>query len=268
MKKVSAYIIAYNEEHKIRSAINSVLWADEIIVADSYSTDDTAKIAESMGANVVQVEFKGFGRLRNQAVSNCSCEWIFSLDSDERCTPEVRDEILNIIRSDNSLDVYHVPRKNFFMGKWIKHSGYYPDYRQPQLFKNGALSYKNDPVHEGFILHTSKPLGYLKKAIWQVPFRSLSELVQKANKYSSLSAVRMEGESRRSGMTIALLHAFWTFILHFIIKMGILDGWAGFMIAFGNFQGTFYKYAKLYVKVLSENRFESMNCHPLADYPL
>lgn len=248
MRKISVFILAYNEEEKIRSAINTVLWADEVLIVDSYSQDKTAEIAKSMGARVVQVEFNGFGNLRNQAIEECSYAWIFSLDADERCTKDVRDEILKIIQSDGSLDVYHVPRKNYFMGKWIRHSGYYPDYRQPQLFKKGALFYKQDQVHEGFLLHTKKPVGYLENPIWQVPFHGFEEMLQKANRYSSLSAEKLYKENRPSGMVTAISHAIWIFIHHYILKRGFLDGWAGFMIAFGNFQGTFYKYAKLHEK--------------------
>ena len=243
---ISAYIIAYNEEEKIADAINSVLWADEIIVADSYSDDRTEEIAESMGARVVQITFKGFGNLRNQAIEECSHEWIFSLDSDERCTREVRDEIMGIIGSSPEVDVYFIPRKNFFMGKWIKHSGFYPNYRQPQLFRNGAMAYKPEPVHEGYILKTEKPVGYLKNAIWQYPFKNFDEILHKAGKYSSLGAQRMADEGKSSGMIGAIFHAAWAFIQHFILKKGIFDGWAGFVIAFGNFEGTFYYYAKLH----------------------
>ena len=132
--KISVYIIAFNEVDKIRDCINSVLWADEIIVADSNSTDGTSEIAIELGAKVIQIPFNGYGDLRNQAISYCNGDWIFSLDSDERCTKEVRDEIFNLI--DNApLDIYRVPRKNFFMGRWIKYSGWYPNFRQPQLFK-------------------------------------------------------------------------------------------------------------------------------------
>src|SRR3990167_9024572 len=99
MNKISAYIIAFNEQEKICDAVNSVLWADEVIVVDSHSEDDTASIAQACGARVVQVDFKGFGDLRNQAIQACQHEWIFSLDSDERCTTAVRDEVLSIIQS-------------------------------------------------------------------------------------------------------------------------------------------------------------------------
>jgi glycosyltransferase involved in cell wall biosynthesis len=246
MSKLTAYIIAYNEAAKIRAAIESVSWADEVLVVDSHSTDGTTEIAQSMGARIVQVPFIGFGDLRNQAIAACTHDWIFSLDSDERCTDEVRDEILDIIKSDDSSDVYFIPRKNFFMGRWIKHSGYYPDYRQPQLFRKGALKYTLLPVHEGFELQTSKPPCYLTNPIWQMPFRNLEEILHKANRYSSLGAAKLEAEGKSSGMTTALIHGLWAFIQHFFLKMGFLDGWAGFVIALGNFEGAFYKYAKLH----------------------
>ena len=118
--KISAYIIAYNEADKIMDCINSVQWADEIILADSHSDDGTTEIAESLGAKVIHIPFEGYGDLRNQAISHCSYDWILSIDSDERCTEKVRDEILTLI-IDAPLDIYHIPRKNFFMGRWINH---------------------------------------------------------------------------------------------------------------------------------------------------
>jgi glycosyltransferase involved in cell wall biosynthesis len=246
MSKISAYILAYNEASKIGEAVKSVLWADEIVVADSHSKDSTAEIASAMGARVVQIPFTGFGELRNKAIAECSHDWILSLDADERCTPEVKEEILRIIESEDPLEAYYIPRKNVFMGRWIKHSGYYPDYRQPQLFRRGAIVFRPDPVHERFDLHTSRPPGYLSHAIWQVPFLNFEELLRKANRYSSLGALKLEKEGRSSSMLTAALHAIWAFIHIYLLKQGFLDGWAGFVIAFGNFEGTFYKYAKLH----------------------
>lgn len=246
MKKVSAYIIAYNEEEKIRAAVNSVLWADEIVVVDSHSRDNTAKIAEEMGARVVQVEFAGFGALRNQAMAACSHEWIFSLDSDERCTPEARDEILAVLRADGPADAYYVPRRNFFMGRWINHSGFYPDYRQPQLFRKSALHFQPDAVHERYEIRSDKPAGYLQHAIWQKPFRNFVEIQHKANRYSTLGAEKLHGLGRRGSMGKAFSHALWAFVQIYLLKRGFLDGWAGFVIAFANFEGTFYRYAKLH----------------------
>ena len=242
--KISAYIITYNEVEKIRDCINSVLWADEIIVADSYSNDGTSEVAESMGAKLVQIPFDGFGKLRNQAISYCSGEWIFSLDSDERCTIEVRDEILSIIRND-TYDLYRVPKRNFFMGRWIKHSGWYPNFRQPQLFRNGKMTYDLNPVHEGYIDHSNKEIGVLKNAIWQIPFKDMEQLLHKANRYSSLGVQKLEKKGVSGSISKAFMHGLWSFVKHYILKLGILDGGPGFVIAFSNFEGTFYRYLKL-----------------------
>lgn len=244
MRKISVYIIAYNEADKIPAAINSVLWADEIVLADSQSTDGTDRIAASMGARVVQIPFNGFGDLRNRAMEACSHEWIFSLDTDEQCTPEARDEILGLLAGDPAHDVYLVPRRNYFMGRWIAHSGWYPNYRPPQLLRKGTLQFDASPVHEQYRLLTEKPEGRLQSAIWQVPFRNLEEVVKKANRYSTLGAAKLAG--KRISMGGAVLHAAWAFVKHYVFKKGFLDGWPGFVIALGNFEGTFYRYAKQY----------------------
>lgn len=242
MPTVSLYIIAYNEAEKIREAIATALWADEIVLVDSHSTDGTAEIARSMGARVVDVEFKGFGDLRNQAISHCTGDWIFSLDSDERCTPEVRDEVRAIMADPNALDAYLVPRRNFFMGRWIRHSGWYPNFRQPQLFRRGTMAYTLEPVHEGYRLLTDKPLGRLNNAIWQFPFRNLHEVIRKFDRYSDLGAAKVK--PGRASMPRALASAFWAFVKHWIFKRGLLDGWPGFVIAFAYGEQTFYRYAK------------------------
>jgi len=244
MQKISAYIVAYNEAAKIADAVSSVLWADEIVVADSGSTDRTAEIAQGLGARVVQIPFQGFGDLRNRAVAECRHPWIFSLDSDERCTPQVRDEILAILASTSAHDVYLVPRRNYMMGRWIKGSGWYPNFRQPQLFRKDAMRYDNGPVHEGYELLSDRPLGQLQNAIWQFPFGNLEEVIRKMNRYSSLGVRKLSG--KQVSMAGALGHGIWSFIKHYVFKQGFRDGWAGFVIAFGNFEGTFYRYAKRY----------------------
>lgn len=242
--KISAYIITFNEVDKIRDCINSVLWADEIIVADSFSTDGTTEVAESMNVKLVQIPFDGFGNLRNQAISHCNGDWIFSLDSDERCTEEVRDEILTIVNNED-FDLYRVPKRNFFMGRWIKYSGWYPNFRQPQLFRNGKMTYDLDPVHEGYIVHSKKEIGVLKNAIWQIPFKDMEQLLNKANRYSSLGVKKLEKKGVSGSIIKAFLHGTWSFIKHYFLKLGFLDGGPGFIIAFSNFEGTFYRYIKL-----------------------
>jgi glycosyltransferase involved in cell wall biosynthesis len=243
-EKISVYIIAYNEEEKIAAAVNSVLWADEVIVADSHSTDRTAEIAESLGATVVQINFEGFGKLRNDAIAACSHDWIFSLDSDERCTAEAAKEIRTIITDPGAADAWYVPRKNWFMGRWIKHGGWYPDYRQPQLFRKHALNFNSaDQVHEAFEVHGT--VGYLKSDIWQFAFKDLAQVQEKGMRYSSLGVDRLERRNVKASMSKALLRGLWSFIRIYILKRGFLDGWAGFVIAFGNMEGVFYRYAKL-----------------------
>lgn len=244
MQKISACIIAFNEAEKIKAAIESVLWADEVVVVDSNSTDATAAISTGLGARVVQVPFAGFGDLRNQAVGACQFEWIFSLDADERCTKAVRDEILTLLAREPAHDAYRVPRRNYMMGRWIRGSGWYPNFRQPQLFRKNALRYTLAPVHEGYELLSNRPLGRLDNAIWQFPFRNLEEIIVKVNRYSSLGAQKLT--ERRVSMWGACGHGAWAFLKHYIFKLGFIDGWAGFVIAFGNFEGTFYRYAKRY----------------------
>lgn len=240
--KLTAYIIAYNEAGRIAGAVQSVAWADEVLVLDSYSTDDTAKIAAEMGATVKQIPFTTFGKLRNDAIAACKHEWIFSLDTDEFCTPAARAEIAGILAQPDA-DAYYVPRHNWFMGRWIRHCGWYPDYRQPQLFRKGALIFDDhEEVHESF--HVVGKIGYFKAAIIQVPYQNLEQLIVKMQRYSTLGARKLARKGKRVGMGAALAHGLWAFFRIYVIKRGFLDGWGGFMLALGNFEGTFYRYAK------------------------
>ncbi len=243
--KISAYVIAFNEEDKIQDCVQTLLWADEIIVADSGSVDRTAEIAESLGARVVQIPFDGFGDLRNRAIDHCQGEWIFSLDADERCTADVRDEVRRIVDDPASLDIYQVPRRNWFLGRWVRHSGWYPNYRQPQLFRRGSMRYGTEPVHEGWVSQSAKPVGALDAAIWQMPFGDLAETVDKGNRYSTLGVEKLVARGKRGSFGAAVFHGWWAFTKHYVFKLGFLDGWAGFVIALMNFNGTFYRYAKL-----------------------
>ena len=257
--KISVYIIAFNEVEKIRDCINSVLWVDEIIVADSNSTDGTSEIAIELGAKVIHIPFNGYGDLRNQAISHCNGDWIFSLDSDERCTIEVRDEIIKLI-ANAPLDIYRVPRKNFFMGRWIKYSGWFPNFRQPQLFKKGKMSYTMESVHEGYISHSNKEIGTITNIIWQFPYKNTEEVMHKANRYSSLGVTKLEEKRVRGSVFKAFLHGSWSFIKHYIFKLGFLDGGPGFVIAFGNFEGTFYRYIKL---TEAQNNWKPPSANPI-----
>tara|TARA_B110001454_G_C12591374_1_gene380342 strand:- start:33 stop:548 length:516 start_codon:yes stop_codon:yes gene_type:complete len=142
-------------------------------------------------------------------------------------------------------DIYNIPRKNFFMGRWIKYSGWYPNYRQPQLFRNGKMTYTLESVHEGYVSHSSKKIGLINNHIWQFPYKNIEEVLHKANRYSTLGVSKLQDKNRKGGFLRAFLHGLWSFIKHYILKLGFLDGGAGLVIAFGNFEGTFYRYIKL-----------------------
>ena len=142
------------------------------------------------------------------------------------------------------------------MGKWINHSGWYPNFRQPQLFKNGKMTYSLESVHEGFISHSDKELGKMKNFIWQIPFKNTEEIINKANRYSTLGVKKLQERGVSSSVFKAFLHGLWSFIKHYFIKLGFLDGGAGFVIAFGNFEGTFYRYIKL---IEAQNNWKAPN---------
>ena len=166
---------------------------------------------------------------------------------------------MSLIETDEH-EIYKVPRKNFFMGRWIKYSGWYPNYRQPQLFKNGKMTYTNESVHEGYISHSDKKIGFLKNHIWQIPFKDFEEVIHKANRYSTLGIVKLENKNKTGSVFKAFLHGLWSFLKHYIFKLGFLDGSAGLVIAFGNFEGTFYRYIKLTEK---QSNWKIPNSEPI-----
>ena len=131
------------------------------------------------------------------------------------------------------------------MGKWIRFSGWRPNYRQPQLFKNRKMSYTMDSVHEGFISHSDKKIGRINNVIWQFPFKNIEEVIHKTNRYSTLGVSKLQEKKVHGTYLKAFLHGLWSFTKHYVFKLGFLDGGPGFVIAFSNFEGTFYRYLKL-----------------------
>jgi len=245
MSNISVYVIAYNDEPNMRACLDSVAgWADELIVVDSHSTDATAKIAHEYTDKVFQHEFKGFGRLRNEAMAHATQDWVFSLDTDERATPELRDEIMDVIASPDAADAYFVPRQNYFLGRWIRHCGWYPDYRQPQLFRRGRLRYREEAVHEGF--ETERPPGYLNRHVVQYPFRDIDHYLMKMDRYTELMAARMAGEGRRFRSHQLVSHPVSTFAKMYVVRRGFLDGMPGLILSGLYAYYTFIKYAKFW----------------------
>jgi len=178
---ISVYLLTYNEEANIRAALESVVWADEIVVVDSFSTDKTEQICREFTDLFFQYEFEGFGRLRNQAIDHTTHDWILSVDADERVSEELREEITMLVQRGPSADAFYVPRKSHFLGQWIRFGGWYPDYRQPQFFHRSRMRYREDMVHEGFEFMNGAEgkLGYLQGHVFQYPFRTISQFLQK-----------------------------------------------------------------------------------------
>ncbi len=243
--KISALILAYNNENEIRRCIESLKFADEVVVLDSFSKDKTVDIAKELGAKVVQYPFTTFGELRNLALSHASHNWIFSLDTDEVATDKVVTELRSITKNPKASDAYFVPRRNSVFGKAIRHGGWYPDYRQPQFFKKEALKYREkDNVHEGFDILGKK--GYLKNYIYQYPFDTLDQYLGKMERYSTLMAKRMFQEGKKFAPHKFIVNPLFAFFKRYFLRRGFLDGTRGVLMASLYAYYTFLKYAKLW----------------------
>jgi len=241
--KVSAYIPVLNEASRIETALKSLDWVDEIVIVDTGCTDETIDIAKRYTDHIVAHEFAGFGKLRNFGIDACSNEWIISIDADERCSPGLAQEIREVVQSSHALDAYWIPRRNWFMGRWIKHCGWYPDYCQPKLFRKGALRYRDtDLVHEGWDVQGS--IGHLKNDVLHFSFQNLSHIIKKTDYYSDLGSEKLIQQQKNCSIPVAFFHGGWAFFRIYFLKLGFLDGGAGFVIALSNFEGTFYRYAK------------------------
>lgn len=242
--KISVVVIGYNDEANIRACLDSVRWADEIIFVDSFSTDATATIAMEFTDKVFQHKFEGFGKLRNDAVAHAANDWIFSLDTDERATPEIREEIYKLLAHNPEAPAYFVPRQNFFFGRWIKHCGWYPDYRQPQLFNRHRMRYREEAVHEGF--EADAPVGYLKEHVTQIPFRNIKQFLGKMDRYSDLMAQRLVEKKRKFHAHQLITHPTFTFVKMYFLRRGFLDGLQGFILSGLYAYYTFIKYVRLW----------------------
>jgi glycosyltransferase involved in cell wall biosynthesis len=242
-RPVSAYTLTFNEARQLRAVLESVKWADEILVVDSFSTDGTVEIAREYNARVLSKEFCGFGRLRNLALDAAKHDWIFSIDADERCTPELALEIRRELAGPG-FEAYQVPRKSHFLGRWIRHCGWYPDYRQPQLFDRTRMRYREDLVHEGYELDGR--LGRLKEHVLQYPWDTVDIATAKLQRYSTLMAQRYADAGRRASLPKMLLHPPAMFLKVFVAQQGFRDGPHGMVLSVLYAYYTFLKYAKLW----------------------
>ncbi|MGC8808750.1 MAG: glycosyltransferase family 2 protein [bacterium] len=242
MEKVSVAIITKEEEKNIRACLESVQWADEIIVIDAGSQDKTKQICAEYGAKVFVEEWQGFGRQKNKAIEKTKNEWVLNLDADERVTPELAAEIAETLDGKLELDGFYIPRKNFFGSRWIRHGGWYPDYNL-RLFRKSKGRFQERQVHEKVILEGK--VGYLKNPLEHRTYNSIKEFLQRQELYSDLAAQEMLNEGKKYRFYDILFRPSWTFFQMYILRAGFLDGYYGFLLARLYSYYTFVKYSKL-----------------------
>ncbi|MEW5879230.1 MAG: glycosyltransferase family 2 protein [Pseudomonadota bacterium] len=239
--RLSVAIIARNEEGNLPACLASVEFADEIVVVDHASTDRTAQIARDRGARVVETaDWPGFGAQKNRALDACTGDWILSLDADERVTPQLRAEIERMLAQPD-FDVYEIPRRSTYCGRFMRHGGWHPDYVR-RLFKRGAARFCAAAVHESLV--TERRVGRLREPILHYSFRTMDEVIAKMNRYSSDSAAALAARGEVPGLARAIVHGLAAFLRTYVFKLGFLDGRRGFLLAVSNAEGSYYRYVK------------------------
>ncbi len=239
--RLSVAIITLNEESNLADCLASVAFADDIVVVDGGSSDRTCEIARAAGARVVsQSAWRGFGPQKNLALDACTGDWILSIDSDERVPAGLRDEMVATLRAP-TFDVYEMPRSSYYCGRFMRHSGWSPDYVR-RLFRRGQARFSDAPVHETLV--TERPVGRLRNPIEHWSFRTMEQVLDKVNRYSSLSAPMVVVRGHHPGVLTAIVHGAAAFFRTYLLKRGFLDGRHGLMLAISNAEGSYYRYVK------------------------
>lgn len=229
--KISAVIITFNEEENIRAACESVAWADEIVVVDSESTDATRDIAGDCGARVMVNKWPGFAAQKQFATDAATSDWVFSLDADERVSPELHTAIEQLKEESSLADGYRVPRRTFYLNRWIRGGGWYPDY-QLRLFNRNQGNWGDRLIHESFQMRPGARIETLSGDLLHYTVRNTADHEQMiTQRYAPLGARQMYREGKRtSGISIAVAGPS-AFVRSYILKGGFRDGWAGLTIA-------------------------------------
>ena len=240
---LSVALITRDEEDRLPACLESITFADEILVVDSFSQDNTEEIAKSFGCRVILQKWLGFSRQKQYAVDNCANDWVLILDADEQVPKETAKKIRETIDSpEQDFAAYGLLRKNFFRQRWIRHCDWWPD-RVVRLVDRRQGHFNDRLVHEKWI--TNGAIKQLNLAIEHYNFRNYSDLIRKMEAYSTLCAQEMLNAGKRARSWTPLSHATWMFIRMYILKLGLLDGLDGFIISILNAGGSFFKYAKL-----------------------
>ena len=238
---ISVIIITKNEELNIRDCLESVKWADEIIVIDSGSSDATVEICKEYTSKVYVTDWPGFGPQKNRALKYVQYEWVLSIDADERVTEELRNEIYSVVNS-KEFRGYMIPRLSNYCGKFLRHSGWWPD-PVLRLFQHHYGCFSDRVVHERLLIDGA--VGRLKGHLIHYTFRDLEKVIDTINRYSTSGAEQKAESGKSGGLLKAIFHGLWMFFRTYFLKAGFLDGAEGFMLAVSNSEGAYYKYLKL-----------------------
>ena len=240
---LSAIVITKDNERTIARCIESLRWADEIVVVDSGSSDRTPEICRSLGARVSATDdWPGHGPQKNRALDLATGDWVLSIDSDEWVEDSLREEVLHTLSGLGEHRGYEVPRRSSFCGREMRHSGWWPDY-VTRLFRRDSARFTDDHTHERLVVNGS--VGRLREPIRHEAIVDLDQMLRKMNSYSTASA-RMKLEAgARGGVLRAVGHGFWAFFRTYVLRLGFLDGREGFLLAVANAEGSYYRYVKL-----------------------
>ena len=239
--KISAVVITLNEEKNIAGCLESLAWADEIVVLDSRSTDRTVEIARKYTDKVFVEAWKGQGPHKNRSVELAQGPWIFSIDADERVTPELAGEIRKAV-NEGAYDVFAVRRKNIYRGRWVKHGGWWPDW-VTRLFVKGKARFNDVIVHDS--LQTECKVGKLDNALEHYSYHSAIEFVVKSRRFIESTAILRFQKGRKISWLGVMVHTLWCFFHGYVLRGGFLDGGAGLLVACSRALGVFYRYALL-----------------------
>ncbi len=244
MSSLSVIVITKNEERNIEDCLNSVCWTHEIVVVDGGSDDKTLELARKFTSKVFVKPWEGYGASKNFALEHCTGDWVLWLDADERVTDELGKEIQVVVSQQNTpLSVYEMARKAFFLGKWIKHCGWYPGY-VPRLFKRGVGRFSENKVHERFEFDGA--VGRLNSDLLHYTDPNLWHYLEKFNRYTTLAADEMMEKRTKFHLSQLIVRPVWVFIRMYVLKLGFLDGVQGLILCVLSSGYVFTKYAKLW----------------------
>ena len=242
---LSVILITQNEAHNLADCLGALQgWVDEIVIVDNGSTDGSVAMAQNLGARVLCVDdWPGFGTHNNRALDAARCDWVLSIDADERVTPALAQEIQAVIAQD-AARAYEIPRLSWYCGRFMRHSGWYPD-PVLRLFRRGRARFTDDLVHERLV--AQDPVQRLSHDLLHYSFLDFSQVLAKVDRYSTASAQQMFDKGRRASPVGALVRGAWAFVRTYVLRAGFLDGPQGLALAISNAQGTYYRYLKLWL---------------------